>query len=165
MSGNEKMEKDSTVVGGDVVYGNKVSGDMVGGDKYDIGEIKDSQAVAIGAGARAEINQYTEIIVKLDTIEDLPPAPGEPPYKGLAYFTEKDADIYYGRESLSQHIATRLAQQHFLALIGASGSGKSSLLRAGIIPRLRGQNWLIHVMTPGVHPLSALANSLGRHVN
>ena len=146
-------------------YGDVVQGDKVGGDKYDIGEIKDSQAVAIGAGARAEINHYTEIIVKLDTIEDLPAAPGEPPYKGLAYFTEKDADIYYGRESLSQHISTRLSQQHFLALIGASGSGKSSLLRAGIIPRLRDQNWLIHVITPGIHPLNALTNSLGRDVD
>lgn len=149
-----------TAVSGDVVHGHKV-----GGDQYDIGTIENSDAVAIGAGARAEINHYTEIIVKLDTIEDLPPAPGDPPYKGLAYFTEKDADIYYGRESLSQHISTRLNQQHFLALIGASGSGKSSLLRAGVIPRLREQRWLIHVITPGKHPLSALTNALARDVD
>jgi len=137
---------------------------MVGGDKYTV-DIKGSEAIAIGAGARAEINHYTEIFVNPDTIEDLPPAPGEPPYKGLTYFTEKDADIYYGRESLSQHISTLLSQQHFLALIGASGSGKTSLLRAGIIPHLREKNWRIHIITPGVPPLNALANSLGRDVS
>lgn len=138
-----------------------IQGDKVSGDKLTVGDVSGS-VVAVGAGARAEINHYTEIIVKLDSIEDVPPAPGTPPYKGLAYFTEKDADIYYGRENLSQHITTRISQLHFLALIGASGSGKSSLFRAGIIPRLRSQNWLIHLITPGTHPLDALANSLGR---
>jgi len=153
-------DNDKTAVTGDVVHGHKI-----GGDQYNIGDMKNVEGVAIGNGARAEINHYTEIIVKLDTIEDLPPAPGEPPYKGLAYFTEKDAKIYYGRETLSQQISTRLSQQHFLALIGASGSGKSSLLRAGIIPRLREQNWLIHVITPGKHPLGSLTNELARNVN
>jgi hypothetical protein len=47
-----------------------------------------------------------------------------------------------------------------LAVIGASGSGKSSLLRAGIIPRLRACNWLIHIIKPGVHPIAALAATL-----
>lgn len=151
---------------------NKVPSSPIGntthGDSYDIGNMTNVQGIAIGAGARAEINHYTEIIVKSDSfekLEDLPPTPGEPPYKGLAYFTEKDADIYYGRETLSQQITTRLNQLHFLALIGASGSGKSSLLRAGLIPQLRAQNWLIHVITPGSHPLEALSNSIGRYVN
>ena len=147
----------------EIVYGDKVGGDNVGGDKVTVSSVKDS-ALAIGDGARAEINHYTEIIVKLDSIEDVPPAPGDPPYKGLTYFTEDDADIYYGRETLSQQITTRITQLHFLALIGASGSGKSSLLRAGLIPHLRAQKWEIHVITPGVHPLDALANSLGRDV-
>ncbi len=125
-----------------------------------IGEIRDSQAVAIGEGARATLNQYTEIIVTLDNIEDLPPAPGTPPYKGLAHFSEKDKDIFFGREKLSRLIAGRLTSSHFLAVIGASGSGKSSLLQAGIIPQMRQLNWQIHMIKPGVHPLTALANSL-----
>ncbi|MEM7115773.1 MAG: hypothetical protein AAF614_25255 [Chloroflexota bacterium] len=141
----------------------QVGGDLVGRDKYTLGSVSGSYN-AIGPGARAEINHYTEIIVKLDSIEDLPPAPGEAPYKGLAYFTEKDADIYYGREVLSQQIATQLGQQSFLTLIGASGSGKSSLLRAGIVPLLRQQNWRIHIMTPGAQPLDALTNTLSRDV-
>ncbi|MBK8129098.1 MAG: hypothetical protein IPK53_09230 [bacterium] len=115
------------------IYGDQVAGDKVGGDKFDV-VVESSQAVAIGAGARATLNQYTEIIVKIDTLEDVPPAPGEPPYKGLAYFTEQDKDIFFGREKLSDHLANRMGDSHFLALIGASGSGKSSLLRAGLIP-------------------------------
>jgi hypothetical protein len=133
---------------------------QVRGDTITVGGIERSGAVAIGRGARATINQYTEIIVKADNFEDLPPAPGEPPYKGLAYFTEADKDIYFGREKLSDQLVERLQKSRFLALIGASGSGKSSLLRAGIIPRLRARNWVIHVMTPGAHPLSVLAASL-----
>lgn len=136
-----------------------VTGDQVGGDKFEVA-IENSQAVAIGAGARATLNQYTEIIVKIDTLEDLPPAPGTPPYKGLAYFTEQDKDIFFGREKLSDHLAHRVSESHFLAVIGASGSGKSSLLRAGLIPRLRQRNWLIQIIKPGHHPLTALANSL-----
>ncbi len=136
-----------------------VTGDQVGGDKFEVA-IENSHAVAIGAGARATLNQYTEIIVKIDTLEDLPPAPGTPPYKGLAYFIEQDKDIFFGREKLSDHLAHRVSESHFLAVIGASGSGKSSLLRAGLIPRLRQRNWLIQIIKPGHHPLTALANSL-----
>jgi tetratricopeptide (TPR) repeat protein len=130
------------------------------GDRIDVGNIEQSGAVAIGRGARATINNYTEIIVRADNIEDLPPAPGEPPFKGLAYFTEQDADIFFGREELSDQIVRRLLKTRFLAVIGASGSGKSSLLRAGIIPRIRRKNWLIKVMTPTSRPLERLATIL-----
>jgi tetratricopeptide (TPR) repeat protein len=130
------------------------------GDQIFVGDIEQSEAVAIGRGARATINNYTEIIVKADSIEDLPPAPGEPPFKGLAYFTEQDADLFFGREELSDQIVNRLLKTRFLAVIGASGSGKSSLLRAGIIPRIRRKNWLIKIMTPTSRPLERLATLL-----
>ncbi|MCO5195799.1 MAG: hypothetical protein M9930_21270, partial [Anaerolineae bacterium] len=106
------------------------------------------------------INQYHEIIIRVDNFEDQPPVAGEPPYKGMAYYTEQDKDNYFGREQLSDHLAARLQTTHFLALIGASGSGKSSLMRAGIIPRLRARNWRIHVIKPGTQPLTALAATL-----
>jgi tetratricopeptide (TPR) repeat protein len=130
------------------------------GDRIDVGRIEHSGVVAIGRGARATINNYTEIIVQSDSIEDLPPVPGEPPFKGLAYFTEQDADIFFGREELSDQIAARLLKTRFLAVIGASGSGKSSLLRAGVIPRMRRKNWSIKVMTPTSRPLERLATIL-----
>lgn len=104
------------------------------------------------------------------------PEPGNPPYKGLLYFQEADADIFVGRESLTDELIAHLRKYAFLAIIGASGSGKSSLVRAGLIRRLRGSNqqhnyvataderqyWPIHIITPTAHPLEALAASLTR---
>lgn len=92
----------------------------------------------------------------LSEIEQRPPTSGAPPYKGLTYFTEADKGIYFGRETLSDQIVNRLEDTRFLAIIGASGSGKSSLLRAGLIPRLRALDWNIHLLKPGKHPLRAL---------
>ena len=134
--------------------------DQVAGDQIVVGSIAGSEGVAIGQGARVEINRYTELIIRPDSLEDVPPAPGDPPYKGLAYFTEADAQNFFGREELSDHIAARLQKSPFLAVIGASGSGKSSLIRAGIVPRLRGQNWLVRILTPTARPLQRLANAL-----
>lgn len=107
-------------------------------------------------------------------IEGLPPEPGDPPYKGLYYFDEADADHFLGRETLTARLAGRLRETRFLAVIGASGSGKSSVVRAGLVPVLRrgkpladgalppagSDRWLVRVMTPTAHPLDALAAAL-----
>jgi tetratricopeptide (TPR) repeat protein len=104
-------------------------------------------------------------------IEDLPPEPGVSPFLGLQYFDEQDADHFFGREQLTARIVNRLSQTRFLAIIGASGSGKSSLVRAGVIPVLRrgdrmadgslpltaAQRWQIRILTPTAHPLDSLA--------
>ncbi len=101
------------------------------------------------------------------------PASGMPPYKGLFYFDESDSELFFGREALTSSLVQRLlsgleAGDRFLTVIGASGSGKSSLVRAGLIPALRWRKetsgWLILVMTPTAHPIEALAETLnGRH--
>src|SRR5262249_37665880 len=69
------------------------------------------------------------------------PEPGESPFQGLRYFTEADAALFFGREALVARLAARLAAPSgatsFLAVVGASGSGKSSLVRAGLVPALR----------------------------
>lgn len=132
--------------------------DISGGEQSQISIIDSKLA------GRDLIEHYVkqEIIVKIDSLEDVPPVPGEPPYKGLTYFTEKDADLYFGREILTDRLIARLQDDRFLAVVGASGSGKSSVLRAGIIPRLRHTNWLVHGFTPGPSPLQSLANSLTR---
>jgi WD40 repeat protein/transcriptional regulator with XRE-family HTH domain len=97
------------------------------------------------------------------------PAAGLPPYKGLYFFDEADAELFFGREDLTASLVERLtteleADQRFLAVIGASGSGKSSVVRAGLIPALRwrqpSSEWPIYVMTPTAHPLESLASSL-----
>jgi len=106
------------------------------------------------------------------------PVLGLCPYKGLNYFDEADADLFVGRETLTSKLVERLLSLtgggssntgRFLAVVGASGSGKSSLVRAGLIPALRwdktSTDWPIHVLTPTVHPLESLATALTQSVN
>jgi WD40 repeat protein/class 3 adenylate cyclase/two-component SAPR family response regulator len=93
------------------------------------------------------------------------PTPGEPPFKGLQYFDETDCDLFFGRETLTAKLVERLRDSQFLSVvIGASGSGKSSLVRAGLVPALKkdGAAWQIHVITPTAHPLVSLATELTR---
>lgn len=99
---------------------------------------------------------------KLDREEE-PPAPGEPPYKGLQYFDISDAEWFFGREKITTRLVEMVQTQRFLAVVGASGSGKSSVVRAGLVPRLKRiapDVWQIHVITPSTHPLESLAVSL-----
>ena len=59
-----------------------------------------------------------------------PPAAGDPPYKGLPSFQEEDSDRFFGRASTIERLVQRLGEEPFLAVVGASGSGKSSVVRA-----------------------------------
>jgi WD40 repeat protein/serine/threonine protein kinase len=86
----------------------------------------------------------------------------ECPYKGLNAFQPEDADRFHGREALTEELIRRIQQQKVLVVGGASGSGKSSLVRAGLIPALRagagpgGARCRIVVMTPGRDALAEL---------
>lgn len=89
------------------------------------------------------------------------------PYMGLQAFTEADAQYFYGRESLTRKLLQEIQQQSCLAVVGASGSGKSSVVQAGLIAHLRQGNqipgseqWWIGRMRPGDRPLDALAKRL-----
>jgi DNA-binding XRE family transcriptional regulator len=97
------------------------------------------------------------------------PAVGLPPYKGLCHFEEADAELFFGREALTgqllDRVFTRLQTgQRLLGIIGASSSGKSSVVRAGLIPALQWQQpssgWPVFLMTPTARPLEALASCL-----
>lgn len=103
------------------------------------------------------------------------PGLGLCPYKGLNYFDEADADLFVGREDLTAKLTERLLSltqagsnnpSRFLAVVGASGSGKSSLVRAGLVPSLRwnqvSSEWDIHILTPTANPLASLTESLGQ---
>lgn len=86
------------------------------------------------------------------------------PYRGLEFFDEVHADYFFGREELTDDLIERLRISNFVAVVGASGSGKSSLIRAGLIYKLRqGQKfsgsdrWRIQLITPTEHPLKSLA--------
>src|SRR5687768_17566164 len=93
---------------------------------------------------------------------ELPPAPGEAPYRGLQAFEERDAENFFGREQIVRELVQQLRGARFVALIGSSGSGKSSILRAGVVPTLRRLEspWRIVLLTPTAHPLEALASSI-----
>jgi WD40 repeat protein/transcriptional regulator with XRE-family HTH domain len=94
------------------------------------------------------------------------------PFKGLRAFSEADAENFFGRETLVQQLLARLSEggdlRRFLAVIGPSGSGKSSVVRAGLIPALRrgglpgSENWFVVDMLPGKHPFEELEASLLR---
>src|SRR5215207_6214038 len=94
------------------------------------------------------------------------PTPGLPPYKGLPFFDESDSDLFFGREVLTAHLTERItdlasdASTRFLAIVGASGSGKSSLVRAGLVAELKSSGWDTYVFTPGADPLKALKMQL-----
>ncbi|WP_107099152.1 hypothetical protein, partial [Streptomyces kanamyceticus] len=84
---------------------------------------------------------------------------GESPYRGLARFEPGDSHLFFGRDQLVERLLTLARSRRFIAVLGPSGSGKSSLLRAGLIPRLRApaatgpRPAAVRVLTPGAHPL------------
>ncbi len=88
------------------------------------------------------------------------------PYKGLRAFQEADADDFFGRDALVDSLVARLEDSRFLALVGPSGSGKSSAVKAGLIPALRegalpgSDKWFVAEMTPGSHPFEELELAL-----
>jgi WD40 repeat protein/serine/threonine protein kinase/DNA-binding XRE family transcriptional regulator len=109
----------------------------------------------------------------IDYQETLPPlVETDNPYKGLRSFGEGDAQDFFGREALLQQLLIRLGESgelsRFLTVVGPSGSGKSSVVKAGLIPSLRrgalpgSENWFIVEMMPGARPLEELEAALLR---
>ena len=89
------------------------------------------------------------------------------PYVGLRPFEREDSLYFFGRREQTAELLQRLYETHFLAVVGSSGCGKSSLIRAGLIPALLGgflveqrDKWRIAIMKPGDAPLSNLAGAL-----
>ncbi|AFZ14084.1 peptidase C14 caspase catalytic subunit p20 [Crinalium epipsammum PCC 9333] len=83
------------------------------------------------------------------------------PYLGLYPFEEKDAERFFGREQVIWDVINCIDHNPFLAVMGSSGSGKSSLIKAGVLPKLRQRyQWQIAVMTPGKNPRQKLIEVL-----
>jgi len=83
------------------------------------------------------------------------------PYRGLLAFYEKDSPYFFGRELITKRLHDKVAKDSIVAVIGASGSGKSSLVYAGLLPILRKQgNWLIANFRPGSRPFDSVAVSI-----
>jgi WD40 repeat protein/DNA-binding SARP family transcriptional activator len=89
------------------------------------------------------------------------------PFKGLASFDVEDARFFFGRERLVAEMVARLAGAPLMGIVGPSGSGKSSALRAGLLPALAegvlpgSERWALALLRPGEHPLRALENATG----
>lgn len=89
------------------------------------------------------------------------------PFPGLRPFREGEEHLYFGREAQIDDMVDALARARFLAVVGASGSGKSSLINCGLVPALHrglmtaaGSRWRVVVFRPGGRPIRALAEAL-----
>jgi hypothetical protein len=92
---------------------------------------------------------------------NLPPMPARSPYKGLQSFDEADKALFYGRDRAIRELQARSDSVRLLVVSGASGTGKSSLVKAGLLPLLRDAGHrILPVIRPGLHPLTALEQVL-----
>ncbi|HKP72269.1 MAG TPA: hypothetical protein VJT82_04980, partial [Pyrinomonadaceae bacterium] len=89
------------------------------------------------------------------------------PFPGLRPFEFHESNLYFGRDGQSESMLGKLSRRRFVAVVGTSGSGKSSLVRAGLLPALfggfmtsAGSNWRVALMRPGNDPLGNLAHAL-----
>jgi WD40 repeat protein/DNA-binding SARP family transcriptional activator len=142
-------------------------------------EVPAALAVILDAGVGATDGPGAEAIagVARGILEHRTVAPSRVPdernpYKGLRAFTEADAGDFFGREELIQRLLTRLNDPvpgaRFLAVVGPSGSGKSSVVRAGLVPALRrggmptSKQVVVADLFPGRHPLDELESAILR---
>lgn len=89
------------------------------------------------------------------------------PFVGLRPFETDESLLFFGRQAQTMEILQRLHQYHFVAVTGGSGSGKSSLIKAGVIPRLKAgylvrinDHWIISIMKPGQSPVCNLIDAI-----
>jgi WD40 repeat protein/DNA-binding SARP family transcriptional activator len=125
--------------------------------------------------AEADLSSH---LLELRTVEDRGrryategegvPLPAVCPFPGLATFDEEHADYFFGRERLVAELVARLVGSPLLAVVGPSGSGKSSAVRAGLLPALAAgvlpgsERWRHALMRPGEHPLAELKRTYPR---
>lgn len=120
----------------------------------------------------ATVDDFVEAIGGSAWRRDAAPIDVPNPYRGLQAFEEADAESFFGRERLRDELVGGLAGSGLRArcaiVVGASGSGKSSLVRAGVVPALRrgavagSEEWFVTTMTPGHDPFGALAEAMSR---
>ncbi|MGA5566625.1 hypothetical protein ACPCUV_36410 [Streptomyces platensis] len=105
--------------------------------------------------------RWTEVDKAVSQQPRPPEDDADPPYRGLARFEPGDAELFFGRDELTVQLAGTARRHRVTALVGASGSGKSSLLRAGLVPGLRSTDGAarqapaaVRILTPGPHPMA-----------
>ncbi len=120
---------------------------------------------------RARVDDPVLLAILVNAIHGQPPGPDALetvretlaticPYRGLLYFREEDAPFFFGREAAIAQLTSAVQQHHLVAVVGASGSGKSSVVRAGLVPELRKSRdrvWEVATLVPTDRPVHALA--------
>ncbi len=92
------------------------------------------------------------------------------PFPGLRPFAPDESDLFFGREKESEEVLKKLLENRFVTVIGASGSGKSSLIHCGVLPKIRNMvenessKWKIIMFRPGSDPLGNLGNSIKEEI-
>jgi WD40 repeat protein/DNA-binding SARP family transcriptional activator len=121
------------------------------------------------------LREHTQQVVRLAAGQELPeqepdgrPAAAVCPYKGLARFEPDDAAFFFGQERLVAELVTHLVGAGLVGVVGPSGSGKSSLVRAGLLPALAegvlpgSDRWRQLLLRPGEHPMAELTDAAAR---
>ncbi|RPI95815.1 MAG: ATP-binding protein, partial [Chloroflexi bacterium] len=139
------------------------SGPKVGSIKDVSGEVNIAGG-DIYKGFTAE--QVSALLSQIASTFQPQPFDGRCPYKGLDFFEEEDAELFFGREKLVQDLVSRAKDSCTVFITGPSGSGKSSLIRAGLIHALKqgailgSERWLYAAVHPGREPIQALARAV-----
>jgi energy-coupling factor transporter ATP-binding protein EcfA2 len=137
--------------------------DLKGDDNQAIGQMKDSTAIGKIVG-NVIYNYYYREEVKTPIDDTAASAEDDPlpcPYRGLFHFGPGDAEYFFGRESFISELVRATQTRNFIPLLGASGSGKSSVVLAGLIPKLQqAGHWQFTHFRPGADPFHALALAL-----
>lgn len=133
------------------------------GDKNQvIGEVIESTIYHISDTKQITINQAQTQPSLIESIK-AQPLIQRSPYLGLRKFEVRDKDLFFGRDQLTSRLLDRLKEAPFLLVLGASGSGKSSLIRAGLIPKLSdmlGTGFRELIVTPDRDPFDSFRSSL-----
>jgi hypothetical protein len=117
---------------------------------------------------RADPSDTTLIAILAGAIRGEPPGPDARervaqalstvcPYRGLLFFREEDAPFFFGRDSAIKQLVAEVNEKSFIAVVGASGSSKSSVVRAGLVPALRRDRetvWEVVTLVPGGVPIA-----------
>lgn len=145
---------------------------QVSGDRlfdYISNELKGTQwgqeAIRMGWGRCITLVTYPQLETSATEIN----FDRENPYLGLSAFEAEQEKYFWGREEAVRILITHLTHSRFIPVIGYSGSGKSSLIKAGLLPQLGrdripgSSQWSVEAFTPGKYPLGKLVDILARH--